>query len=339
MRLSDFHFTLPDQLIARYPLKERSASRLLCLHQNSPEFQHQEFTHIVNLLKAGDLLIFNNTKVLPARVCGKKSTGGRIEMLLERILSPNQILAQLRASKSPRIGEKCYFGEYIFEVRGRLGQFYELRHGGNIIQVLESIGKIPIPPYLQRESEDIDIERYQTVYAKTPGSVAAPTAGLHFDDNLLQQLANKQVDMGELTLHIGAGTFLPVRTESILDHQMHAEYFEISTELCSKINAARARGGRVIAVGTTSLRALETASLDGEIKPYAGETKIFIYPGFTFRCVDVLITNLHLSGSSLLMLVSAFGGHEKIMRAYEEAVREQYRFYSYGDAMWIEKGI
>jgi len=339
MRLSDFHFTLPEHLIAKYPLEKRTASRLLCLQTKVATEVHRQFTDVMHLIEPGDLLIFNNTKVLPARIIGKKITGGRVEMLIERVIDDKRVLAQMRASKSLRIGEELYFGDYIFRVLTKKSPFYELilMTETNVIKVVDQIGQIPIPPYLGRNTEEIDVERYQTVYANPPGSVAAPTAGLHFDENLLKELQQKGVDLAELTLHIGAGTFLPVRTEDITKHRMHAEYFEISDSLCKKIASCQSRGKRVIAVGTTTLRALETASISGQIQPYAGDTSIFIYPGFVFHCVDILITNLHLSGSSLLMLVAAFGGYEKVMCAYEEAVKASYRFYSYGDAMWVER--
>ena len=341
MQLSDFHFDLPPELIARYPLAERSASRFLCLDAANGGMVHRQFHEVFHLIEEGDLLVFNDTKVIPARLFGKKTTGGLVEVLVERILSSQRVLAQVRASKSPRIGDSLIFSETIsLQVVGRQEQFYELAyHDSNrtLLEVIEAIGQIPLPPYMHRLPEESDVERYQTVYAKHKGSVAAPTAGFHFDEVLLQQLRDKNVDMGYLTLHIGAGTFAPVRVENIKEHKMHAEYLEISAALCEQINAAKARGKRVIAVGTTSLRALETASRDGEIKPYDGETNIFIYPGYHFRCADALITNLHLPSSTLLMLVCAFGGYEQVMKAYQEAVQQSYRFYSYGDAMWMER--
>jgi S-adenosylmethionine:tRNA ribosyltransferase-isomerase len=341
MRLEDFTFELPDELIARYPLKTRSESRLMCLPSKNDGFVHSRFYDIIHLIQPGDLLVFNDTRVIPARLFGQKTTGGQVELLIERVLDQQRVIAQLRVSKAPRVGDHLLLADDIqLEIIGREQQFYELRYNQtdrSILEVIEALGEIPLPPYMQRKPDANDLERYQTVYAKNKGSVAAPTAGLHFDEGLLAALRDKQVEFGYLTLHIGAGTFAPVRTCDIREHKMHAEYLEVSTELCEKIKATKARGNRVIAVGTTSLRALETASQSGQIQPYYNETSIFIYPGYEFRCVDVLITNLHLPGSTLLMLVSAFAGYEKIMRAYQEAVEKQYRFYSYGDAMWMER--
>lgn len=341
MRLSDFQFDLPPQLIARYPLPTRSESRLLCLGEAGSISEHLQFYNIIQLVNAGDLLVFNDTRVIPARLLGHKSTGGQVEVLAERVLDDHRMLAQVRASKPLRMGEFLFFaGKVELEVIDRRAQFYELRYNaqdGKILDVIESLGQVPLPPYLQRLPDENDRERYQTIYAKHDGSVAAPTAGLHFDDALLAALREKGVEMRYLTLHIGAGTFVPVRVEEVRTHKMHPEYLEVSAALCDKIRETKARGKRVIVVGTTSMRALETASQSGEIAPYQGETSIFIYPGYTFRCADVLITNLHLPASTLLMLVCAFGGHERVMCAYREAVAKEYRFYSYGDAMWVVK--
>ncbi|SRR5579883_930185 len=338
MKLSDFHFDLPIELIARYPLAQRSASRLLCLDRWG-SIVHRRFYDILDLIEPGDLLVFNDTKVIPARLFGQKATGGQVEVLVERILDDQRMLAQVRVSKPPRIGEQLLLPPNVYlEIINRHNQFYELRYphtDRTMLELVESMGQIPLPPYMRRMPEESDYERYQTVYAAQKGSVAAPTAGLHFDNELLQKLSNKNVSMAYLTLHIGAGTFAPIRVEDIREHKMHAEYLEISPELCEKINATKASGKRVIAVGTTSLRALETASQSGTIEPYHGETNIFIYPGYHFQCVDALITNLHLPCSTLLILVCAFGGYGHIMRAYREAVLQSYRFYSYGDAMWI----
>lgn len=342
MQLSDFNFKLPPELIARHPLAKRSASRLLCLKNMGAEVMHCQFGELLNLIDDGDLLVFNDTKVIPARLLGNKITGGQVEVLVERILDEQRILAQVRVSKAPHMGDYLLFSENIrLEVVGRHNQFYELRYDGHqgrsILDAIESIGQIPLPPYMHRSPEEIDKERYQTIYAKYKGSVAAPTAGLHFDEELLQKLHDKQVNMAYLTLHIGAGTFAPVRVENIKEHKMHAEYLEIPLDLCAKIEAVKARGKRIIAVGTTTLRALETACQSGKIEPYQGETSIFIYPGYEFRCADALITNLHLPCSTLLMLVCAFGGHDQVMRAYQAAVAQAYRFYSYGDAMWVDR--
>lgn len=338
MRLSDFTYELPEELIARYPLKERSASRLLCLNGNTGEIHHQVFTDIVSLLQPNDLLICNNTRVIPARLFGQKESGGKIEMLVERILDTQRIIAHIRASKAPKPGSTVIFSDDIqFEVLQRHDALFELKlmSSQDVLDVIERLGQIPLPPYFNREPEESDKERYQTVYAMHKGSVAAPTAGLHFDNDIMQQLKMKGVDIDYVTLHVGAGTFLPVRTETIEDHRMHSEYIHVSAELCEKIKNTKAKGGRIIAVGTTSARSLETAARSGEITAFSGDTDIFIYPGFKFQCVDALITNFHLPESSLLMLVSALGGYENIMRAYKEAVAHQYRFFSYGDAMLI----
>lgn len=341
MQLADFDFTLPSELIARYPLATRTGSRLLSLERADGEVLHKQFTDVIELIQPGDLLIFNNTKVIPARLFGHKTTGGVAEILVERVLDHQRIIAQVRVSKAPKIGDRLLFPpNYELEILGRNEQFYELRYNGQqqtVLDMIEAIGQIPLPPYMHRTPDESDKERYQTVYAEHKGSVAAPTAGLHFDNELLQVLRDKQVDMSYLTLHIGAGTFAPIRVENIVEHKMHAEYFELSAETCAKIKATKARGKRVIAVGTTSLRALESASKNGSTEPYCGETNIFIYPGYQFQCVDAMITNLHLPASTLLMLVCAFAGQEHVMNAYREAVLHQYRFYSYGDAMWVER--
>lgn len=341
MQLSDFNFELPNELIARYPVSRRSASRLLSLGHTPEGLTHLAFHDIVQLVNEGDLVVFNDTKVIPARLMGQKTTGGQIEIFVERILNERRILAQIRASKPPRIGDYLLLSDGVrLVVVNRHHQFYELLYNDSerpILDVIESIGQIPLPPYMHRVPEESDKERYQTIYAKHKGSVAAPTAGFHFDEELLQQLRDKKVEMGYLTLHIGVGTFAPVRVDNIKEHKMHPEYLEVGEELCAKIQLAKARGKRVIAIGTTSMRALETASHSGITEPYQGETNIFIYPGYQFRCVDALITNLHLPCSTLLMLVSAFGGYDNVMHAYRVAVEAGYRFYSYGDAMWVNK--
>lgn len=339
MKLSDFTYDLPPELIARYPLEKRSASRLLCLEAGTGHISHKKFTDILSLLQAGDLLVCNNSRVIPARLFGKKATGGTVEVLLERLIDAEHVLAHVRASKSPKPGSLIYFAEGVtFEVLGREDHLFILRnqHSDPLLELIEKIGEIPLPPYFHRAPEESDKVRYQTVFAEHKGSVAAPTAGLHFDAETLQQLQEKGVEIEYVTLHIGAGTFAPVRVDDIEKHRMHSETLHVSHALCEKIQRTKAQGGRVIAVGTTSLRSLETASLSGEIQPYSGDTDIFIYPGFQFKCVDALITNLHLPGSTLLMLVSALGGHENIKEAYRQAVAEKYRFFSYGDAMWIQ---
>ena len=340
MKLSDFTYELPSELIACYPLAERSASRLLCLNSQTGQILHRSFIDIVSLIQPGDLLVCNNTKVIPARFFGKKATGGAVEVLVERIVDDTRVLAHLRASKSPKPGCLLFFQNDVqFEVLGRQDDLFVLslhNQTQTVLEIIEKIGQIPLPPYFHRAPEESDKLRYQTVFAQHNGSVAAPTAGLHFDDGIMQQLRDKGVEIDYVTLHIGAGTFAPVRIEEIEKHRMHAEYLEVSASLCEKIQATKQRGNRVIAVGTTSARSLETASRQGAIEPFAGDTDIFIYPGFKFQCVDALITNLHLPGSTLLMLVSALGGYANIMEAYRQAVEQKYRFFSYGDAMFIE---
>jgi S-adenosylmethionine:tRNA ribosyltransferase-isomerase len=340
MQLADFHFDLPEHLIAKYPAAKRTESRLLCLGEDS-DLTHAKFHEIIQLVNEGDLLVMNDTSVIPARLFGKKTTGGAVEILVERILNTERILAQLRVSKQPHPGDLIHLSEDIsLEVVGRVKNFYELRYTGtdqSILDVIEALGQIPLPPYIHREADASDKERYQTVYARYKGSVAAPTAGFHFDEALLQALRDKGVEMGYLTLHIGAGTFAPVRAENIHEHQMHPEYLIVPQLLCEQIRETKRRGKRVISVGTTSLRALETACQSGAIEPYHGETSIFIYPGYTFRCADALITNMHLPSSTLLMLVCAFSGFDRVMHAYKEAVQKEYHFYSYGDAMWMPR--
>ncbi|OGT54867.1 MAG: tRNA preQ1(34) S-adenosylmethionine ribosyltransferase-isomerase QueA [Gammaproteobacteria bacterium RIFCSPHIGHO2_12_FULL_42_10] len=344
MQLSDFDFELPDALIARYPAKIRSESRLLAVTKDLQQVAHYIFKDMIELVRPGDLLIFNDTRVIPARLFGKKPTGGKIELLIERILDTHHVLAQIKGGKG------CEIGDWLtIEIENQTTAlvlleknppFYKLRleaFGLTIYDVVKLAGSIPLPPYLRREAESIDEERYQTVYAEHLGSVAAPTAGFHFDQALLHTLREKGVESAALTLHIGAGTFAPVRVANLDEHRMHAEYCFVPKILCDKIMNKRMQGGRVIAVGTTSLRALETACQGGEMQPYCGETTLFIRPGHIFHSADVLITNFHLPTSTLLMLVAAFGGYEKMMNAYRKAVVSAYRFYSYGDAMWIEK--
>ncbi len=334
MHLADFDYHLPDELIARYPLPERSASRLLCLKNGS--ISHAKFTDLNDLLSPGDLLVCNNSRVIPARLLGQKPTGGRVEVLIERILDDKTVLAHVKASKTPKPGTYIEFSNDIrLEMIGRSSDLFELRADQQVLDVIEKIGHVPIPPYFQRASEKLDHERYQTIYADPKGSVAAPTAGLHFDEALFEKLRANNIDIDYVTLHVGAGTFAPVRVENITEHQMHSERIAVSAELCEKIKKTKARGNRVIAVGTTTARSLETASLSGELKPFSGETSIFIYPGFEFKCIDALITNFHLPCSTLLMLVAALGGHQNVMSAYQEAIAHQYRFFSYGDAMLI----
>ena len=338
MKLSDFHFDLPEELIAHYPPVNRTDSRLLCIDRGFGDIKHRQFTDFISLLKPEDLLVFNNTRVIPARLFGHKVSGGKVEVLLERVMANNQILAQVRASKAPKPGSFIIFSATAkAEILGREGDFFILAFPENLalMSLLDEIGHMPLPPYIKRDDELSDRERYQTVYSEKQGAVAAPTAGLHFDEALIEEIVNKGIATAKVTLHVGAGTFQPVRSEKIEDHDMHSEYLEVEQEVCEKVNACRARGGRVIAIGTTAVRCLETASRSGEILPYKGDTDIFIYPGYEFKSVDALLTNFHLPESTLIMLVSAFSNRENILRAYNEAIKEKYRFFSYGDATFI----
>lgn len=337
MKKSDFHFDLPGDLIAQLPLSERTASRLLVLAADG-RLDDRMFRELPAWLRAGDLLVFNDTRVLPARVFGRKETGGEVEIMVERLLGNHEIKAQVRASKSPRAGGFLIVGDDIrVEVLGRDDEFFRLRfHSSEPVEkILLRIGRMPLPPYVKRAADVDDLERYQTVFAREPGAVAAPTAGLHFDDAMLADLAAQGVNFGHITLHVGAGTFQPMRVDRLHDHRMHSEWLNVGAELCEKIRATRAAGGRVIAVGTTVVRALESAQRDGEVLPFAGETQIFIFPGYRIRSVDALLTNFHLPESTLLMLVSAFAGRESVLAAYRHAVMQRYRFFSYGDAMLI----
>ncbi|MCG8535318.1 MAG: tRNA preQ1(34) S-adenosylmethionine ribosyltransferase-isomerase QueA [Pseudomonadales bacterium] len=337
MKRTDFYYQLPDELIARYPAQQRSASRLLCLHRSTGQTQDNQFWDLPDLLQPGDLLVFNNTKVIPARLFGQKETGGKVEVLVERITGEQTCLAHVRASKSPKAGSVIGIdggGQLLME--GRQGELFELKCvSGQLLELLEAVGHMPLPPYIDRADEALDQARYQTVYAQTPGAVAAPTAGLHFDDEILQRLQDKGVNTAFVTLHVGAGTFQPVRADDIRDHQMHSEWLEVSQAVANQVQQTKAAGGRVIAVGTTSVRCLETASQDGQIRPYQGDTNIFIYPGFEFKVIDGLVTNFHLPESTLILLVSALAGREPVLAAYEHAVQQRYRFFSYGDAMFV----
>jgi S-adenosylmethionine:tRNA ribosyltransferase-isomerase len=339
MKLSDFHFDLPEEQIASFPPANRTDSRLLCLDKVGGGISHHRFPDLLNMLNPGDLMVFNNTRVIPARLFGRKASGGQVEVLLERVTGEGSAIAQIRASKSPKIGGLLVFdtpeGEVSAEVIDRDEGFFNLAFSIPVMKLAESIGHMPLPPYIKREDELADKERYQTVYGEKQGAVAAPTAGLHFDAPILQAITDKGVETAMVTLHIGAGTFQPVRAELIEEHRMHAEYLEVSAAVCEQVRKCKARGGKVIAVGTTSVRCLETAAASGVLKPYQGDTRIFIYPGYEFRVVDALVTNFHLPESTLIMLVSALAGRENILKAYQEAVREKYRFFSYGDAMFI----
>lgn len=352
MLVSDFHFDLPNELIARYPTADRSASRLLCLNGASGEFNDQHFTDLPDYLNEGDLLIFNNTRVIPARLYGKKASGGKVEALVERVLDEHRCLAHVRSSKAPKEGAELIFGEdKLGEGNGlkatmvaRHDTLFELHFDGekNLFDLLQQAGHMPLPPYIDRPDEDADQERYQTVYSKVLGAVAAPTAGLHFDQTMLERLKNKGINTAFVTLHVGAGTFQPVRVENILDHKMHAEYAEVPPETVDKILATKAAGKRVIAVGTTSVRSIESAAQavknkENLIEPFFADTSIFLYPGKSFKIIDALVTNFHLPESTLIMLVSAFAGYQNTMKAYAHAVEAKYRFFSYGDAMFIQK--
>lgn len=347
MQVSDFHFELPDELIARYPTAERTASRLLQLDGNSGELADGSFKDVLDRVQPGDLLVFNNTRVIPARMFGRKASGGKLEVLVERMLDEQTILAHVRSSKPPKPGSELYLGEhdeYHAHMVARHDALFEICFTASktVLEILNEIGHMPLPPYIDRPDEDADKERYQTVYNQKPGAVAAPTAGLHFDEALLEQIKAKGVEFAYVTLHVGAGTFQPVRVDNIHDHHMHAEYVEVPQEVVDAVNATKARGGRVIAVGTTSVRSLESAAQDAlkkgtELVPFFGDTEIFIFPGYEYQLVDCLITNFHLPESTLIMLVSAFAGYDHTMAAYAHAVKHQYRFFSYGDAMFITK--
>lgn len=342
LSLRDFDFILPEELIAKTPSAVRPASRLMVVKQGtlpeSPTISHHVFKDLLSLLLPGDLLVFNDTKVIPARLSGQKATGGKVSCLVERVLSANSALVHIKSSHAPKVGAKLLFESVLqATVIARHDALFELVFDDctDLEGMLEQYGTIPLPPYMNREAGDDDKERYQTVYAKYPGAVAAPTAGLHFDQALLLSLKKQGVDLGYLTLHVGAGTFQPVRTDTIEAHRMHSERFHLSPELCEQINATKARGGRVVAVGTTVVRALESAASEHGIAPTSGDTDIFIRPGYRFQVIDLMITNFHLPKSTLLMLVAAFVGHAQMMRVYQVAIENAYRFYSYGDAMLL----
>jgi S-adenosylmethionine:tRNA ribosyltransferase-isomerase len=337
MLRSEFHYDLPRELIAQAPLAERSASRLLALDGATGAIDDGRFADLPDLLRAGDLLVCNDTRVLPARLAGKRSpSGGRVELMLERVLGSRRVLVQLRASHMPKPGAEIELaGGARALVDTRDDNFVELTLDRDPLALWREHGDVPLPPYIERAPDANDRERYQTVFARSPGAVAAPTAGLHFDAALLAKLEARGIERAFLTLHVGAGTFAPVRTERVEDHELHPEWLSVSADLCAAVARCRARGARVVAVGTTSVRALETAARNGELAPFAGESALFIYPGFRFRAVDALVTNFHLPESSLLMLVAAFAGREATLAAYRHAVAERYRFFSYGDAMLV----
>lgn len=339
MRRSDFHFDLPPELIAQRPLPERTASRLLALDGPSGALRDRLFRDLPSLLRPGDLLVFNDTRVLPARMFARKETGGRVEVLIERLLAPARASAHVRASKPLRPGGLLRLdgGERV-ETIGRDEDLFLLRSlDADFAELMRRHGHMPLPPYIERADERGDQDRYQTVYARRDGAVAAPTAGLHFDAPMLDRLRLQGIDTAQITLHVGAGTFQPVRVDDLDAHRMHAEWLEVGEAVCQQVQRARAHGGRVIAVGTTSVRSLETAAAGGDLGPYRGDSRLFIRPGYRFRVVDAMITNFHLPESTLLMLVSAFAGHRQIMHAYRHAVASRYRFFSYGDAMFLTR--
>jgi S-adenosylmethionine:tRNA ribosyltransferase-isomerase len=342
MKVADFHYDLPEELIAHHPAAQRTGSRLLVMDRQSGKLSHGRFTDFPDLLQPADLLVFNNTRVIPARLYGHKPSGGKIEVLLERVVAhANEVVAQVKAGKSLKSGAELLFADgtatVTAEVRGRLDEFFILRFpaGLDLMAFFERAGHIPLPPYIKRADEQSDHERYQTVFAQTRGAVAAPTAGLHFDDAMLALIRSRCIATANVTLHVGAGTFQPIRVEKIEEHRMHAEFVDVPQATCEAVRACKERGGRVVAIGTTTVRSLETASQSGQIQAFQGDTRIFIHPGYTFKTVDALLTNFHLPESTLLMLVSAFSSRENILAAYSEAVKEKYRFFSYGDAMFI----
>ena len=341
MQRRDFHFDLPPSLIAQHPLAERSASRLLTLDGASGKLADRAFRDLPSLLDTGDLLVFNDTKVVPARLYGRKETGGAVEFLVERVLDANIALVHARASKPWRVGMRVLFSDGV-EARmlERDGGLLKVAFvGATLPEFLYAHGHVPLPPYIARDDAAEDRERYQTVYARVPGAVAAPTAGLHFDQATLDQLKRRGVQSAQVTLHVGAGTFQPVREDDVRDHKMHSERAVVNPEVCAAVAETRRAGKRVIAVGTTAVRSLESAAADGILKPMDRDTDIFIYPGYKFRVVDAMVTNFHLPESTLLMLVSAFAGQEQVLAAYRHAVAQQYRFFSYGDAMFVTRAL
>ncbi|AIN17104.1 MULTISPECIES: tRNA preQ1(34) S-adenosylmethionine ribosyltransferase-isomerase QueA [Yersinia] len=345
MRVADFSFELPESLIAHYPQPQRSGCRLLSLDGPTGTLTHGIFTDLLDKLVPGDLLVFNNTRVIPARLFGRKASGGKLEVLVERVLDDHRVLAHVKASKAPKPGTELLLGDdesIRATMLARHDTLFELRFDDerDVFTILNAVGHMPLPPYIDRPDEDADRELYQTVYSQRPGAVAAPTAGLHFDEPMLAALREKGIEMAFVTLHVGAGTFQPVRVDTIEEHIMHSEYAEVPQEVVDAVLACKARGNRVVAVGTTSVRSLESAAKacdNGLIAPFFGDTRIFIYPGYQYQIVDALITNFHLPESTLIMLVSAFAGYKNTMNAYQQAVAEQYRFFSYGDAMFISR--
>jgi S-adenosylmethionine:tRNA ribosyltransferase-isomerase len=340
MRRTDFHYDLPDDLIAQRPASTRSGSWLLHLLGTSGAIHDLHFVEFPSLLRAGDLLVFNDTRVIPARVHGVKPTGGHVEILLERIYGPRRILAHVHASKSLRADVPIVLpGGATATFIARHEDLFELELSVEPLAYFEQYGSMPLPPYIDREAEQDDVNRYQTIYAREPGAVAAPTAGLHFDESILAQCAARGVQHAFVTLHVGAGTFQSVRVDDLDQHRMHAEQISVGEATCAAIERTRAAGGRIVAVGTTVVRSLESAVQEGTVRPYSGETRLFIRPRYRFSAVDALLTNFHLPESTLLMLVCAFGGYDAVMHAYRHAVQQRYRFFSYGDAMFLEKAV
>jgi len=340
MKKSDFNYELPEALIAQYPLTERTASRMLCLNKETGAIVDRQFTDLFDLLDAKDLLVFNDTKVIPARLFGQKQTGGKVEILIERILNDHQAVAHVRASKAPKPGNIIELDHgFSCEMQARVDDLFQLSFKGaaNVLAILEKIGHIPLPPYITRADDESDLSRYQTVFAKQAGAVAAPTASLHFDQPSLDRLKAKGIASAFVTLHVGSGTFQPVRVEDLSQHLMHKEYFQVPQITVDAVQQARARGGRVVAIGTTAVRALESAAQSGQLQAGLGDTDLFITPGYQFKAVDALLTNFHLPESTLLMLVSAFAGYSAAMNAYQHAIKREYRFFSYGDAMFLSR--
>lgn len=340
MKKSDFNYQLPEALIAQKPLPDRSASRLLCMDRDTGKLSDRLFTDIIDLINERDLLVFNDTKVIPARLFGKKQSGGKVEVLIERILDDTHAIAHVRASKAPKAGSLIELDKgYFCEVLGRADDLFQLKFKGDtgLLALLEQIGHMPLPPYITRADDESDLTRYQTVFARKAGAVAAPTASLHFDLETLEKIKTKGVRTAFVTLHVGSGTFQPVRVENLSEHLMHKEYYVVPSETVAAVRQARARGGRVIAIGTTAVRALESASRSGQLEAGFGDTDLFITPGYEFKSVDAMLTNFHLPESTLLMLVSAFAGYAPIMNAYRHAIERAYRFFSYGDAMLLSR--
>ena len=348
MQVVDFHFDLPEHLIAKAPKKDRASSNLMSLDGATGDIQHNQFQQIVDFIEPGDLMIFNNTRVIPARLFGQKASGGKVEILVERVVDEHTVLAHVRANKSPKPGNILILeGEVEAEMVGRQDDLFELVFKGDetVLSALERKGHMPLPPYIDRPDTEEDKERYQTVYNEKPGAVAAPTAGLHFTDELLAQLKAKGVNTEFVTLHVGAGTFQSIRVDDVTEHKMHSEYAEVPANVIDAIKRTKAAGNKVIAVGTTSVRSIESAAWKAgmetgqyeQLTPFTGETDIFIYPGFEFKVVDAMVTNFHLPESTLIMLVSAFAGQDNILKAYNEAIAKEYRFFSYGDAMFLRK--